>query len=166
MINVYAPNNDNPKFFDNLFLLIASLPGKPLMAGDFNCTLDPKLDHSSGVDSSHIQSRKKLLKYVNDLNLCDPWRSLNPDKLEFSCYSSRFKSYSRIDYFLISNSMLFSVVDCNYNSILLSDHSPSSLIYRVPRLVKSTPRWRFHPRWLSDSNFLLFVEAQIEIFLI
>lgn len=92
MINVYAPNDDNPKFFENLFLLIASLPGKALMAGDFNCTLDPKLDRSSGVDSSHIQSRKKLLKYMNDLNLCDPWRSLNPDKLEFSCYSSCFKS--------------------------------------------------------------------------
>ena len=45
---------------------------KTLIAGDFNCTLDPKLDRSTGLDSSHIQSRKKLLQYVKDLNLCDP----------------------------------------------------------------------------------------------
>lgn len=133
MIKIYAPNDDNPKFFENLFLLISSLPGKILIAGDFNCTLDPKLDRSTGVDSSHIQSRKKLLQYIKDLNLCDPWRRLNPGKLEFSCYSPRFNSYSRIDYFLISNSMFSSVTKCNYNSILLSDHSPASLIYIEPR---------------------------------
>lgn len=164
MINIYAPNNDNPKFFENLFLLISSLPGKTLIAGDFNCTLDPKLDRSTELGSSHIQTRKKRLQYVKDLNLCDPWRRLNPDKLEFSCYSPRFKSYSHIDYFLISNSMFSSVIECNYNSILLSDHSLTSLVYRVKGVVKGTPRWRFHPRWLSDSNFLQYLEAQIESF--
>ena len=73
-----------------LFLLISSLPQQALIAGDFNCTLDPKLNWSTGVDSSHIQSRKKLLQYVKDLNLCDPWRRLNSDKLEFSCYFPQF----------------------------------------------------------------------------
>ena len=164
MINIYAPNDDNPEFFENLFLLISSLPGKALIAGDFNCTLDPKLDRSTGVDSSHTQSRKKLLQYIKDLNLCDPWRRLNSDKLEFSCYSPRPKSYSRIDYFLISSSMLSSVIECNYNSILLTDHSPTSLVYRTQGVIKGTPRWRFHPRWLSDSNFLQFLEAQIDLF--
>lgn len=106
MINIYALNDDNTKFYENLFLLIYSFPGKNLIAGDFNCTLDPKLDRSTGLNSSHIQSRKKLLQYVKDLNLCDPWRRLNSDKLEFSCYSPRFKSYLRIDYFLISNVLL------------------------------------------------------------
>lgn len=99
MINVYATNEDNPKFFENIFLLIASLPGKALIAGDFNCTLDPKLDRSNEMDSSHMQIRKKLLQYINDLNLCEPWRRLNPGKLELSCYSPQFKSYSQIDFF-------------------------------------------------------------------
>lgn len=139
MIHVYAPNEDNPKFFENLFLLMASLPRKALIAGDSNCTLDPKLDRSTGMDSSHIQHRKKLLQYINDLNLCDPWRRLNPNTLEFSCYSPRFKSYSRIDYFLISSSMLSSVIECNYNSILLSELSPTSLVYRAQGVVKGTP---------------------------
>lgn len=121
MINIYAPNDDNPKFFENQFLLISSLRGKILIAGDFKCTVDPKMDRSTGVDSSHIQSRKKLLQYIKDLNLCDPWR-LNPSKLEFSCYSPRFNTYSCVDYFLTSNSMFPSVIECNYNSILLSDH--------------------------------------------
>ena len=28
MVNLYGPNDDCPKFFENLFLLLASLPGK------------------------------------------------------------------------------------------------------------------------------------------
>lgn len=77
LINVYGPNDDNPSFFENLFLLIATLSGTSLIAGDFNCTIDPKLDRSSGVDTSHSHSRKKLQYFINELNLCDPWRVLN-----------------------------------------------------------------------------------------
>lgn len=50
LIKIYAPNTDKPKFFQNIFLTIASLPGAGIMAGDFNCTLDPWKDKSSGVD--------------------------------------------------------------------------------------------------------------------
>ena len=104
LVNIYGPNDDNPSFFENLFLLIASLSGKVLMAGDFNCTLDPRLDRSSGLVTSHSQSRKKIQQFIKDLNLCNPWRTQNPNKMEYSCYSSSFKTYSRIDYCLISTS--------------------------------------------------------------
>jgi len=59
--------------------------------------------------------------------------------------------------------MFSSVIDCNYNSIPLSDHSPISLVYRAQGVVRGTPRWRLHPRWLSDSNFLQFLGAQIDL---
>ena len=86
LVNIYGPNDDNPSFFENLFLLITSLSGKVLMAGDFNCTLDPRLDRSSGLVTSHSQSRKKIQQFIKDLNLCDPWRTQNPNKMEYSCY--------------------------------------------------------------------------------
>lgn len=54
---MYVPNADEPKVFQNLFLTIASLSGACIMAGDFNCTLDPREDKSSGVDQSHLRSR-------------------------------------------------------------------------------------------------------------
>lgn len=98
LVNIYAPNENNPALFKNLFLLIASLPGTVIVAGDFNCTLDPLLDRSSGLDSSHSQSRRKIRQAMKDLNLYDPWRTLNPLKREYSCFTSLSKT-SRIDYF-------------------------------------------------------------------
>lgn len=39
LVHLYGPNDDHPQFFENLFLLLASLSGKLLTAGDFNCSL-------------------------------------------------------------------------------------------------------------------------------
>ena len=63
LVNVYGPNDDNPKFFENVFLLIGLYQEGSLMAGDFNCTFDPHLDHSS----SHSQSRKELKHFMTSM---------------------------------------------------------------------------------------------------
>jgi len=34
LVNIYTPNEDNPAFFEHLFLLIASLSGTVIVAGD------------------------------------------------------------------------------------------------------------------------------------
>lgn len=164
LVNVYGPNDDNPSFFENLFLLIASLPGKVMIAGDFNCTLDPMLDRSSGLDTSHSQTRKKIQQFMKELNLCDPWRIQNPIKREYSCYSSSFKTYCCIDYFLISTSLLPNIASCIYDSIVLSDHSPTSLFYKDSQLIKGSSRWRLHPKWLQDSDFIKFVGEHIDVY--
>lgn len=164
LISIYGPNDDNPSFFENLFLLIASLPGTALIAEDFNCTLDPKLDRSSGVDTSHAHSRKKIQRFITELNLCDPWRVQNPAKKEFSCFSSSFKTHSRIDYFLVSRSLLPNISGCHYDSMVLSDHSPTSLFYSAPQLHRRTNRWQLHPRWLQNSEFIKFVGEHIDLY--
>ena len=56
LVCVYGPNNDDASFYDNLFLTLASLYGNFCLAGDFNCTLDPALDKSSGMDVTHMEN--------------------------------------------------------------------------------------------------------------
>jgi hypothetical protein len=52
MVNVYGPNEEIPNSLRFYLYFIASFPGKVLMAGNFNCTLDPHLDGSSGLHTS------------------------------------------------------------------------------------------------------------------
>lgn len=118
LVNVYGPNTDEPNFFNNLFLILSSLRGILIVAGDFNCTLDPKFDRSTGIDTSHSQSRIIINQYIKDLNLSDVWRLQNPTKKEFSYYSSSFHTYSRIDYFLISKDLIDYISNCKYSSIV------------------------------------------------
>lgn len=100
LINIYAPNIDDPKFFHSLFLSISFLSDSYIVEGDFNCTLNPGLDRSSGIDTSHSKSRQTIQHFMEELDLIDIWRDMNPKGLKYSCYSGTHKSYSRIDYFL------------------------------------------------------------------
>ncbi len=134
LINIYAPNMDDPKFFHNLFLTISSLSGSYIIAGNFNCTVKPEVDRSSGIDKSHSKSRQTIQHFMEELNLTDIWRDMNPKGSKYSCYSGTYKSYSHIDYFLVSANLRHKIKDCYYDSILISDHAPNSLIYEDLRL--------------------------------
>lgn len=69
---------------------------------DFNCTLNPDVDRSTGIDQSHNGCRT-IHRFIKDLGLVDIWREYNPQAKTYSCYSSTYQTYSRIDYFLISS---------------------------------------------------------------
>ena len=71
LVNIYAPNTDDPKFFSELFLLLASLQGQYLMAGDWNVTLNPVKDRSTHLDKTHSKSREVIHQFAKDLNLRD-----------------------------------------------------------------------------------------------
>lgn len=88
LITIYAPNIDDPKFFHNLFLTVSSLSGSYIIAGDFNCTLNPELDRSSGIDNSHSKGRQPIQHFLKEHNMTDIWRDMNPKGLKYSCYSN------------------------------------------------------------------------------
>lgn len=164
LINVYGPNEDDPKFYDNLFLTVSNLTGQYIIAGDFNCTLDPLRDRSTGLDDTHTRSRKTIHHFIKELNLLDIWRHGKPNAVEYSCYSSTYKTHSRIDYFLISALLVSKIDECHYSSIVLSDHAAVSLIYKDTKLVSDPPRWRFQPGWLMDPTFIDFLDKQINLY--
>lgn len=164
LVNLYAPNEDDPKFFNDLFLTLSTLNGNNIVAGDFNCTLNPTIDRSTGSDRSHAKSRKTIHQFIKELNLRDIWRERKPDTVEYSCYSATHQCYSRIDYFLVSANLIHKLQDCVYDSIVISDHAPISLLYMDAGLIGSPPRWRFQPKWLQDPKFLEFLEKQITLF--
>lgn len=69
LANIYAPNTDDPTFFQNLFLTLSTLTGYYMVAGDFNCTLDSVRDRSTGADQSHHRSRSIIHQFMKEMNL-------------------------------------------------------------------------------------------------
>lgn len=63
-------------FFTNVFLRIASLPGEYIIAGDWNCTLDP--DRSTGTDQTHTRHRTTIHQFIKEFNLLDVLRYVKP----------------------------------------------------------------------------------------
>lgn len=162
LVNVYGPNKDDPKFFTDLFLTLSSLPGAYIIAGDWNCTLNPIKDRSTGVDQTHHKSRLTINQFIRELNLLDIWRHFKPDETAYSCYSGTYKTFSRIDYFLVSATLTSQINDCFYDPILLSDHGPCGFIYIDDALVRDPPRWSLNQKWLLDDNFVEYIGKEID----
>ena len=75
MLNVYGPNQDEPKFFTDLFLNIPCPPTELIIGGDFNLVLDPVMDRSSSTSKALSSAAKALKTELADLNLIDVWRA-------------------------------------------------------------------------------------------
>lgn len=141
---------------------LSSYSGDYIIGGDFNCVLDPTIDRSTGTDISHQQTRKIIKNYMVELNLIDTWRWLNPDKREYSCFSNTYKTYSRIDYLLTSNTLLSKIKKCWYDGILLSEYAPISMTIELPKAFSSPPRFRFQSKWLQYPDFVNFLDQKID----
>ncbi len=87
---------------------------------------------------------------------------MNPNKREYSCFSNTHKTYSRIDYFIVSSNLLSKIERCWYDSILLSDHAPISLTMQFSNLKPTPFRFRFQTSWLQSSKFVDFLDKKIE----
>ena len=48
LLNIYAPNEDDPQFFVEALQLMNEYEGKRIVVGDFNLALDVKLDRTEG----------------------------------------------------------------------------------------------------------------------
>lgn len=164
LTNIYGPNVDDSNFYNDLLLTLSTLKGSHIIGGDFNCTLDPNMDRSTGTDQTHGKCRAAIHRLMKELRVLDVWRVKNPDVKTYSCYSSTFKTYSRIDFFLISTELQFRIQDCSYDNIVISDHAPCNLVYKEDKLRKDPPRWQFQHKWLQDEKFVKYLGRQIDDF--
>lgn len=165
LLNIYGPNTDETNFFRKVFdLLPDDSDSKILIAGDFNCCLDPFLDRSSTRPAPEIASVKLLNNLLKTRNLVDIWRIQHPSSKEYSFYSNVHKSYSRIDYFLTSSNLISQITDSKYHNILISDHSPLAISLNIS-LPKQTYTWRFNPNLLMNDNFVKNTTSKFKDFI-
>uniref|UniRef100_A0A8B9HZL3 exodeoxyribonuclease III n=1 Tax=Astyanax mexicanus TaxID=7994 RepID=A0A8B9HZL3_ASTMX len=105
IFSVYAPNYQDASFYDSLKQVVLRHPDCIfLMGGGYNSVVDNSLDrmyNTQALNQSNASSNL-LRDFLTDLNLIDPWRTINPSNRDYTFFSSRHKSYSRIDYIFMS----------------------------------------------------------------
>lgn len=72
LVNIYAPNEDDPSFFDKIFDMIEIRDNNSLiLAGDFNTTLDQDWDLYNNAGLNHVKKRNAILEYMENKGLVD-----------------------------------------------------------------------------------------------
>uniref|UniRef100_A0A672F5Y5 exodeoxyribonuclease III n=1 Tax=Salarias fasciatus TaxID=181472 RepID=A0A672F5Y5_SALFA len=165
LANVYGPNWDNEDFFKKLFISLPDLNSSRLiLGGDFNCCLDPSIDRSSNRPATLSKSSKTIQLFMDQYAVSDVWRFFNPTSRQFSFFSPVHRSFSRIDFFLIDNTLLSSVRSCTYTPIVISDHAAVILDISLPGRSLSRLPWRLNPLLLNDPDFIKTINSRIDLF--
>lgn len=165
--NIYGPNTDNPSFFQNFFATLSENTNNTvIIGGDFNTVINHSLDRSNNSTTNRTtKSTNIITQYANELGLGDSWRLQNPSSREYTFYSTVHKTYSRIDFFLISNSIISNISDSTIHPIIISDHAPISITWKPPNNHQPSRRWRFNTSLLKDPEFNNIIKKEWTSFL-
>lgn len=154
LLHVYTPNSGQTlqrlkyrtEYWDSYFRkYIQVLQNKKnvIICGDLNVANEdidihnPKGNRRTAGFTD--EERTEFKKYLNDskLKLIDTYRFLNPNKVEYSYWSYRFKSRDknkgwRIDYFLVSEKLKNKIVNSEIlTNVMGSDHAPIKLTIKI-----------------------------------
>ena len=128
LINIYAPNEDSPCFFENRFFEIENMNIKNLIiTGDWNLINDFKNDTLNYKKLNNPKAQKTVTEYRNNLDLIDIWRHAHPNEKKFTWRQMFYNKMARLDFFLISETLLDIYGDSSINNCYRSDHSPVNL---------------------------------------
>ena len=132
-----------------------------VVGDDFNAVLDPSLDISNS-DAIANPSSTLLNTLVSDLNLVYIWRMQNATARDYTFFSNRHKTFSRVAYLLVSPTLIAKHTSITILQILLSYHSALLCNVDLPNIRTKAPRWRLNSSLLT--GILSSLKVQLKDF--
>lgn len=121
-----------------------------VLGGDFNITLDPRLDTSTVKSPLSFKAIKYVKQLFRSLHLVDSWRVLQEENRDYSYYSKTHNVYSQLDLILVDQYYLNYVRSATIESITISDHAPITLTFLPVSVGHREMTWRLNKSLLDD----------------
>ncbi|XP_042314349.1 coiled-coil domain-containing protein 138 [Sceloporus undulatus] len=149
LVGIYGPQERKEKYYAGIFNLLSNLDyTEIIMMGDWNAVINPEIDRSN--DKTREKNQGKLpssfFKLMENQKLIDVWRHLYGGAKEYTFFSHVHQTFSRLDFFLASKTLMTQIQKMDIIPKLMSDHNPISLKLRK---VKSYFSWRLNEKLLQ-----------------
>ena len=162
--NIYAPNVDSPQFFEQIMNKIEETGvDRKIIGGDFNLTLE-QIDRKGKGQHKNIRAKETIKQKIEQLDLIDIWRVKKPNDPGYTWRKKiPFPLFERLDFFLMSESILQMVERSQTLPAFQSDHT----IVKV-NICSSFPErgkgyWKFNTTLLRDKEYIEKINRLIEI---
>ena len=129
-VNIYAPNDlaQQVKFFDALQSKLVKYANENIIVGgDFNCTLTPRDKRGGSPVEKNGAVVQGICNLCRILDLKDAQRYLHPNESVFTWHHKSLKIHCRLDYFLVSSSIISQIQECKIIPVSFSDHAAVSV---------------------------------------
>ena len=160
---VYAPNEERPQFFVESMRMFSEMSENRIWIGDFNLVFDPEIDRLGSYYNKH-RAKEILTSIKDELMLEDVWRILNEGVKTFS-WMKRVRNKllaSRIDFALISRSMVQRVEQILYLPGVRTDHSAVYLCVKTDVHSRGKGYWKMNVSLFRDQSFVEEINELLE----
>ena len=162
LYNLYAPNEDEPQFFEDIFSEIELSDEDPvIVGGDLNVILNVEKDRRGG---RKIKSKcsEVINSFLDQNEWYDGWRTLNKDKFCFTWKGGKPQILSRLDYFLIPGGTFMNVSSMDILPASISDHSPITMTISTEFTMRGPGYWKLNNRNLTDPEFVTNINETLD----
>ena len=128
LVNVYAPNEDRPSFFSDLFEVMSECESVDrVVAGDFNLVLDINADsHNRKVNNDKSVAIVKT--FMEEALMIDIWRNKNPNIFQFTYFKRKPREvFARLDYIFVNFALVNYVKTINIKPSYKTGHCTVAL---------------------------------------
>lgn len=168
LTNVYGFNNliQNRQLISDISKVIVDLKliyptAVIIMGGDFNMVSDEWIDRCPSR-CNHSSYNPVLTDLCRTHNLLDPWRFKYPNVKQYSWFKPNDVVKSRIDFWLISVSIINLISDCCMSAASLTDHAVIKLSFNPPGVSQQKKGyWKFNSSLLKSQSFIEGIKATI-----
>lgn len=151
-VAVYAPNTGQTTFRHTLLgRLLDFVEGPLFLMGDFNLIWQKELD-STHSHRSDLGSFSSDIQQLHDMGLLDAWRTLYPLTKDYTFYSRAHRTYSRLDYIFLSQSLLGDLQEAKIFPLSVSDHSLCAISMSWNTNTSVPRRWYFPTALTRDKE--------------
>ena len=163
LVAIYAPNEDNPVFFENISKLLQTRSENKVIVGDFNLTLDVDLDRKNTYCNNN-RARQEVLNIMDQYFLRDIWRIRNECTREYSWFKKSQngeRKASRIDLALVSGGLDQFTEAVFYISSIMTDHRAVYLVLDLHQQERGTGYWKLNTALLQRQDFIDTIHKEI-----
>ena len=163
MAVLYAPNDDDPNFFLNFFDHLNDFKcDEVVIGGDFNLVLDLDIDKKGGLVKTHTESVKTLKDFCAQFDLLDAWRILNPDTRRYTWRRKRPEIHCRLDFFLVTQSLMCNITSANILTGYKTDHSLIEITVATHSNMRGPGFWKLNTSLLTEMDYINQIRAVIK----
>ena len=159
VLNIYSPNSESQQiqFYKQLKRFMEkqgiSSSDNIIIGGDWNTVLD-KQDKKGGQDRLKERVISEIYTLIEYFEINDIWRIKHANKIQFTWRQKTPLIQCRLDYFLISSSLLDYVKDSTIISSVRSDHSGIFLsFHNIDSNERGKGYWKFNSKLLLDEDY-------------
>uniref|UniRef100_A0A803JQ02 Reverse transcriptase domain-containing protein n=1 Tax=Xenopus tropicalis TaxID=8364 RepID=A0A803JQ02_XENTR len=166
LVNLYTPNENQIQFLTKtLTHLMQHRQGKCIVAGDFNNILNPILDISRLNMKQNNRDQvpaRKFRELLHKFALTDVWRAKYPTEKEYTYYSPRHATYSRIDLILADPQTTTQTTKAWIGIQSWSDHAPIGIDIQPLPTQHIISRWRLNDSLIAHQDTQTYIKQEIE----